>query len=81
MRADDAEVRFEMELRPKQGRTPTLAEMKDLAATDKVAVQNEVVYIAHIYTRHSEHHAEGPTPAMALVDAALNWERFERGRR
>lgn len=42
-------------------------------------VEHEVVYHAHIFparARQGEHHGEGKTPAQALVNAALHWERY-----
>lgn len=77
-------ITIEQSLRPRLESTPSVAEMLANAETVKSPVQNEVVYIAHIEIpgRGGHHHsAEGPTPAMALVDAALHWERYERGRR
>lgn len=48
-------------------------------ATDTIVMATEVFYQAHIFpTPHTEHHGEGATPAQALVNAALHWERYER---
>jgi hypothetical protein len=73
-----ATIGIEQITRPKSKPTPRFADMKYESTATSAVIENEVIYHAHIFpadTRQADHHGEGKTPAQALANAALHWER------
>lgn len=78
MKWDNIDVQIDQIVRPKETVAPSRFVPESIRPLDTTEYRTEVVYQAHIFARSGDHHGEGPTPAQALVNAALHWERHSR---